>query len=148
MSESAITAGTIMGIRIGIEVTTTTAGAHTATGIIVTAAGTIIEVLALPNSSAGRIADSLRASSKAWSASKRRGSRCFSSELGVPSAERLLELVVEDLGPGLQQRIGTPQRPLHLLLLDEPSADYLVYGRFDECCADRFALCSIRSAVS
>lgn len=86
-----------MGIRIGIEVTTTTAGAHTATDIIVTAAGTIIEVLALPNSSAGRIADSLRASSKAWSASKIRGSRRFSSELG----ERLLELVVEDLGPGL-----------------------------------------------
>jgi hypothetical protein len=56
MSESAITAGTIMVIPIGTGVTTTTAGVHTATGTIVTACGIIIEALALPNSSTERIA--------------------------------------------------------------------------------------------
>jgi hypothetical protein len=73
-------------------------------------------------------------------APKSRGSGGFGSELRVPSAERLLELVVENPRPGLQQKMGPTQRPLHLLFFDESSADYLVPGRFDECRADRFPL--------
>jgi len=36
--------------------------------------------------------------------------------------------------------VCTPRRPLHLLLSDEPLADYLINRRFDKRCADRFAL--------
>ena len=36
--------------------------------------------------------------------------------------------------------MGTPQRPLHLLLLDEASADHLIDRRFYERGADGFAL--------
>jgi hypothetical protein len=43
MSESAIMAGTTMGIRIGTQVITTIAEESTATGIIATAVGTTIE---------------------------------------------------------------------------------------------------------
>ena len=36
--------------------------------------------------------------------------------------------------------MGAPQRPLHLLFLDEPSTHYLVDRRLHECRADRFPL--------
>src|SRR5215472_18124037 len=36
--------------------------------------------------------------------------------------------------------MGATQRPRHLLLLDEPPADYLVDGRFHKGCRDRFSL--------
>ena len=38
--------------------------------------------------------------------------------------------------------MGPSSRPLHLLLLDESSADHLVDRRLHECCADRFPLMS------
>jgi hypothetical protein len=58
----------LMVIRIGTEVTTTTPGEHTATGTIVTAVGTTIEVLARQTHPLGESPDSLRASSKAFGA--------------------------------------------------------------------------------
>ena len=54
--------------------------------------------------------------------------------------ECVLQIVVEDLGPSLQQKMGTPQRPLHLLLLDEAPADDLIDHRFYERRADGFPL--------
>src|SRR5215471_16236163 len=36
--------------------------------------------------------------------------------------------------------MGATQGPRHLLLLDEPPADYLVDGRFHKGCRDRFSL--------
>jgi hypothetical protein len=36
--------------------------------------------------------------------------------------------------------VRSPERPLHLLFLDEPSAHDLVDRRFNECRADPFAL--------
>src|ERR1700693_484125 len=43
--------------------------------------------------------------------------------------------------------MGPSQRPLHLLLLDESSADYLVDRRLHECRADRFPLTSTLAEV-
>ena len=43
--------------------------------------------------------------------------------------------------------MGTPQSPLHLLLLDEASADHLIDGRFYERGADGFALPSALAEV-
>ena len=43
--------------------------------------------------------------------------------------------------------MGPAQRPLHLLLLYESSADYLVDRRLHECRADRFPLTSTLAEV-
>src|ERR1700686_5764147 len=43
--------------------------------------------------------------------------------------------------------MGPSQRPLHLLLLDESSADYLVDRRLHECRADRFPLTPMLAEV-
>src|SRR5688500_9533853 len=74
------------------------------------------------------------------SAAAIRGSRRLSPELRVPSPEHAFEFVVQDLGPGLQQQMGTFRRPVHLLFLDEPAAHHLINGGFDKRCADRLAL--------
>ena len=52
-------------------------------------------------------------------------------------AEYLVQILVEHLRPGLQQKMGPTQRPLHLLLLDESFADHLVDRRLHEGRADR-----------
>jgi hypothetical protein len=47
---------------------------------------------------------------------------------------------MENLGSCLEQEMCSPERPLHLLFLDEPSAHYLVDRRFNECRANPFSL--------
>jgi hypothetical protein len=74
------------------------------------------------------------------SAARSRGSRGFRPELWVPTPEDFFQFVVEDLGPRLQQEMCSTKGPLHLLLLDEPPADYLVDRRLNEGCADPFSL--------
>src|ERR1035437_4424135 len=69
-----------------------------------------------------------------------RGSRGFRPELWVPTPEDSFQFVVEDLGPCLEQEMRSTEGPLHLLLLNEPSADHLVNRRLNECRADPFAL--------
>jgi hypothetical protein len=44
----------------------------------------------------------------------------------------LSEPLVEDPRPGLQQKMRPAQRPLHLLLFDESSADHLIDRRLNE----------------
>ena len=44
----------------------------------------------------------------------------------IPSFERFAELIVQGLGPDLQQKVSPPIRPAHLLLLHEPLTDHLV----------------------
>src|SRR5271165_7398519 len=63
-------------------------------------------------------------------------------EFWIPTAEQVVQILVEDPRPGLQQKMGPAQRPLHLLFFDESSADHLIDRRLHECCADRFPLTS------
>ena len=58
----------------------------------------------------------------------------------IPVPKCVRQLVVEGFRSGLQQKMGTPQRPLHLLLLDEAPAHHLIDRRFYERRADGFAL--------
>ena len=74
------------------------------------------------------------------SAARSRGSGGFGPESWVPPPEEPFQFIVEDLGPCLEQEMCSTEGPLHLLFLDEPSADYLVDRRLNECCADPFAL--------
>lgn len=39
----------------------------------------------------------------------------------MPAPKRIFQLVIQDLGPGLQKQVRAPKRPVHLLLLDEAS---------------------------
>ena len=73
-------------------------------------------------------------------APRSRGSGCLRSEPWIPLPERLFQFVIENLGSHLEQEMSSPQRPLHLLLLDEPPAHDLVDRRFDERRADPFSL--------
>jgi hypothetical protein len=52
---------------------------------------------------------------------KKSGSGSFSSELRVPSGERLFEFVVEDLGPRLQQKMDATRGPSFAADQDEGS---------------------------
>src|SRR5271156_705447 len=63
-------------------------------------------------------------------------------EFRIPTAECLVQLLVEDPRPGLQQKMGPAQRPLHLLFLDESFANHLVDSRLHEGRADRLPLMS------
>src|SRR5258708_29883958 len=74
------------------------------------------------------------------SAARSRGSRGIRPESRVPPPEEPFQFVIENLGPCLQQEMCSTEGPLHLLLLDEPPADYLVDRRLNERCADPFAL--------
>ena len=60
------------------------------------------------------------------SAAATRGSRRLSPELRVPTPKHAFEFVVQDLGPGLQEQMGTFRRPVHLLFLHEPAAHHLI----------------------
>src|SRR5260370_26169145 len=62
-------------------------------------------------------------------------------------AEYLVQILVKHLRPGLQQKMGPAQRPLHLLLLDESFADHLVDRRLHEGRADGFPLPSTLAEV-
>src|ERR1019366_457686 len=77
---------------------------------------------------------------KSWSAARSRGSRHFRPESWVPTSKDPLQFFVEHLGPCLEQETCSTEGPLHLLFLDEPSADHLIDRRLDECRADPFAL--------
>jgi hypothetical protein len=68
-------------------------------------------------------------------------------EFWIPTAEKVVQILVENPRPGLQQKIGPAQRPLHLLLLDESYADHLVDRRLHECRANRFPLPSTLAEV-
>ena len=74
------------------------------------------------------------------SAARSRGSGGFGPESRVPPPEEPFQFVIEDLGPCLEQEMCSAEGPLHLLFLDESSADYLVDRRLNECRADSFAL--------
>ncbi len=50
----------------------------------------------------------------------------------IPSFERFAELIVQGLGPDLQQKVSPPIRPAQLLLFHEPLTDHLVDGRLEE----------------
>jgi hypothetical protein len=69
------------------------------------------------------------------------GSSSLSVEPWVPAAEGAFEIVVQDLGAGLEQQVCASWRPLPLLLLGEPLAHHLVDRGFDEGRADRFRRC-------
>src|SRR3954447_17599098 len=71
---------------------------------------------------------------------KSRGSRDRGSEPRIPLAECCLQVVIDDLGPGLQQQVRPSCRPLHLLLLHHSLANHLVYRRLDKRRADRLAV--------
>ena len=62
-------------------------------------------------------------------------------------AEYLVQILVDYLRPGLQQKMRSAQRPLHLLLLDESFADHLVDSRLHEGRADRLPLMSTLTKV-
>ncbi len=61
-------------------------------------------------------------------------------ESRVPPPEEPFQFVIENLGPCLEQEMCSTEGPLHLLLLDEPPADYLVDRRLNERRADPFSL--------
>ena len=91
-----------------------------------------------------------------WRASKSRGSSDLAlwllrlwlrPEFPIPTAKDVVQILVEDPRPGLQQKMGPAQRPLHLLFLDESSADHLVDRRLHECRANRFPLPSTLAEV-
>jgi hypothetical protein len=69
------------------------------------------------------------------------------SEFRVPATKYLIEFVIQDLRPRLQQKMRTAQRPCHLLLLHEASADHLINRRLYESRGDRFALSSALAEV-
>ena len=69
-----------------------------------------------------------------------RGSRRFRPEFWIPTSKDPFQFFVEHLGPCLEQEMCSTEGPLHLLLLDEPSADHLIDRRLNECRADPFAL--------
>ena len=58
----------------------------------------------------------------------------------IPGAERLLPLAIQHPGANLQQEMGAPLAPLHLLLFHHALADHLVHGRFDKARADALAV--------
>jgi len=64
----------------------------------------------------------------------------------------LFQFIVQDLGPRLQQQMGTTQGPLHRLLLDQALADDLINGGLDKSCADCLpvpvALAEIRNELA
>ena len=68
-------------------------------------------------------------------------------EFRIPMAEYLVQILVEYLRPGLQQKMGPTQRPMHLLLPDESFADHLVDRRIHEGRADGFPLPSTLAEV-
>src|SRR6266581_2937193 len=57
----------------------------------------------------------------------------------VPRAERCRQLAVECPGADLQEQVSALGRPPHLLLLDHPLANHLVYGGLDERTRDHLA---------
>src|SRR5215510_1117632 len=69
----------------------------------------------------------------------------------IPRAERGLPFAVQHARANLQQKMGTPLAPPHLLLLDHPLTDHLVHCGFDKACADALtvaiALAIVRNEV-
>ena len=61
-------------------------------------------------------------------------------EARIPGTKRGLPLAVQHARANLQQEMGAPLAPLHLLLLDHALADHLVDSRFLKAGADAFAL--------
>ena len=59
---------------------------------------------------------------------------------GIPPPEHSFQLVVQDLGPSLQQQMCATLRPVHLLLLHDASAHDVIDRRFDGCRPDPFAV--------
>jgi TPR repeat protein len=74
------------------------------------------------------------------SAARSRGSRRFRPEFWIPTSKYHFQFFVEHFGPCLEQEMCSTESPLHLLLLDEPSADHLIDRRLNECRTDPFAL--------
>jgi hypothetical protein len=71
-----------------------------------------------------------------------RGEHCGiwgAGEGGVPTPEVVGELVVEDPGTDLKERVGATGCPAHLLFFDHALADHLVDCRLGERGGDGFA---------
>jgi hypothetical protein len=66
---------------------------------------------------------------------------------GLPLAQNSLPILVENLRPDLKQQMGTPGRPLHLLLLGHSLAHHLVDSQFDEAGTDPLAITAAPAVV-
>jgi hypothetical protein len=58
----------------------------------------------------------------------------------MPAFEVVSQLMIEHMGPDLQEPMRALRCPPHLLLLDEPFADDLVDSRLDKASRDRLAV--------